>query len=115
MGTKWRGLMARWRLENPVRQGILDWAVPHLHADKPGRTTGEPDRPCNAGFQYRGNKASKPLTEKTCEGCSSRINCQPQRRVGWRDPQGPRTYTDPPTWESAPEGPNLLVGSGGSD
>ena len=26
--------------------------------------------------------------------------------------RGPRTYTKPPTWESEPEGPNLLVGSG---
>ena len=26
-----------------------------------------------------------------------------------------RMYTNPPTRESAPEGPNLLVGSGGSD
>ena len=28
-----------------------------------------------------------------------------------QDPQGPRMYVKPPTWESAPEGPNLLVGS----
>ena len=27
----------------------------------------------------------------------------------------PRMYTNPSTWDSAPEGPNLLVGSGGSD
>ena len=26
-----------------------------------------------------------------------------------------RMYTNPPTWEAAPEGPTLLVGSGGSD
>ena len=32
-----------------------------------------------------------------------------------RDRQGPRTYTNPPTQESAPEGPNLLVGRGESD
>ena len=62
-----------------------------------------------------GNKASKPLTEKTCGDCSNRRNSQPHRRVHWRDPQGPRMYTNPHTWESAPEGPNLLVGSGRSD
>ena len=63
-----------------------------------------------------GNKTLKPLTENTCGGCGgSRRNSQPHRRVRWRDPQGPRTYTNPPTWESAPEGPNLLVGSTGSD
>ena len=31
------------------------------------------------------------------------------------DPQGPRAYTSPPTQEAAPEGPNLIVGSRGSD
>ena len=62
-----------------------------------------------------GRKASKPLTIKTCGGCGSRRNSQSHRRVCWRDPQGPRMYTNPPTWESAPEGPNLLVGSRESD
>ena len=37
------------------------------------------------------------------------------QKVHWRDPHGPRMYTKLPTWESAPEGPNLLVGSGGGD
>ena len=35
--------------------------------------------------------------------------------VGETDPQGPRACTSPPTRESAPEGPNLIVGSRGSD
>ena len=46
----------------------------------------------------------------TCGGCSSGRNPQPHRRVCWRDPQGPWTYINPPTWESAPERSNLLVG-----
>ena len=62
-----------------------------------------------------GNKASKSLTEKTCGDCGGRRNSQLLRRVCWRDPQGPRMCTKPPTWESAPEGPSLLVGSGESD
>ena len=62
-----------------------------------------------------GNKASKLLTEKMCGGCGGRRNSQPQRRVHWRDPQGPRMYTKPPTQESTPEGPSLLVGSRESD
>ena len=62
-----------------------------------------------------GNKASKSLTEKTCGNCSSRRNSQPHRRVCWRDPQGPSMNMNPPTQESAPEGPNLLVGSRGSE
>ena len=53
----------------------------------------------------------------TCGDWSSRRNWQQShRKVCWRDPQGPRMYTNPPIQESAPEGPNLLVvGSRGSD
>ena len=88
--------------------------VPHSHVDKPGITTGEWDWPRNRVPAW-GNKAWKPLTEKTCEGWGFRRNSQPHRRVHWRDPQGPRTYTNPPTQESASEGPSLLVGSRGND
>ena len=35
---------------------LVDRAVPHLRADKPGGTTGEYDRPSNPGFQCRGIK-----------------------------------------------------------
>ena len=61
------------------------------------------------------NKAAKSLTENTCEGYGGWRNSQPHRRVHCRDPQGPGTYTNPPTRESAPEVPNLIVSSGGSD
>ena len=53
--------------------------------------------------------------KKICGDWGSRRNSWPHRRVWWRDPQGPRIYTNPPTWESAQEEPNLLVGSRGSD
>ena len=59
-------------------------------------------------------KASKPLTVKICWSYRRRRNSQPPRRVHWRDPWGPKMYMKPTTWESAPEGPNLLVGSRGS-
>ena len=51
------------------------------------------------------------MTKKNLRGCGSRRNSHPHRRVPWRDPQSPRMYTKPPTWESAPERPSLLVGS----
>ena len=103
----WRGLKAR--------QWLEDWAVPHSHADKPGGTTREWDRPQNLGFQHREIKPQS-LTEKTCKGWgSSRRNSQSHRQVHCRDPQGLTTYTNPPTQESAPERPNLPVGSQGSD
>ena len=33
-----------------ARLQLVDWVVPHLHADKLERTTGERDRPHNPGF-----------------------------------------------------------------
>ena len=75
---------------------------------------GPGDRPHNPGLQHE-EKRNKTSKYKTCGGCGSRRHSKPHKRVCWRYPQGPRTYTKPPTWESAPEGPNLLVGSGGSD
>ena len=60
-------------------------------------------------------KASKSLAVKTSGGCGGRRNFQSHKRVLWRNPQGPRMYTSPSTQESAPEGPNLLVGSRESD
>ena len=38
--TEW----ARWWLADPERRWLVNWAVPHLRADKPGGTTGEQDR-----------------------------------------------------------------------
>ena len=60
-------------------------------------------------------KVSKPLAVKICGGCGSGRNSHLHKTVCWRDPQGPRMYTNPPTEESAPGGPNLLVDSRGSD
>ena len=42
-------------------------------------------------------------------------NFQTHKRLRWRGPQVPGTYTSPPIQEPGPEGPSLLVGSGGSD
>ena len=63
------------------------------------------------GSKAQGNKASKPVAVNASGGCGSRRNSQTHRRDCWRGPLGPRMYTNPPTWESAPEGLNLLVGS----
>ena len=60
-------------------------------------------------------KSSKPLAVKMHRGYGSRRDSQSLRRVFWRGPQDPRTYTSPPTWESAPKRHNPLVGSKGSD
>ena len=99
---RWGWCMARlW----PADQGI-----PHLHVEQlEVRQTMRPKVPVWE------TKASKSLAVNTCEGCGGGRNSQPHRRVHWRDQQGPRMYTNPPTLESAPEGLNLLVGNRGSD
>ena len=82
-----------------------------MHADKSGGTTGEQDRLCNPGFQHgeikpQNLRLKKPVRVSVVEETPSLTG----EFVG--DPQGPRMYTNQPTQESAPEGPNLLVGSG---
>ena len=67
--------------------------VPYLHVDKPGGIIGESEQTTQPGVPAPLNKASKPLTIKTCGGCDGRRNSQPHRRVHWREPQGPRMYT----------------------
>ena len=49
----WRGLVARWWLVDPVRRRLVEQAVSHSRADKPGGTTGEQGRLPNPGFQRR--------------------------------------------------------------
>ena len=43
-----------------------------------------------------GHKASKPLAIKSCGGCGGGRTSQPHKKVHWRDPQGPRMYTNHP-------------------
>ena len=92
--------MARPRLEDRGRQGSSWWTR---------QQTVQPRA------LVRGNKASNHWLKTPGGWGSSGRNSQLHRGVHWRDPKGPRTYTNPPTQELAPEGPNLIVGSGGSD
>ena len=91
-----------------ARGWLVEQVVPYL-SNWGARQTTQPRVPVQE------NKASRPVAEKTCGGCSSGRNSQTHRRVHWRDPQGPRMYTSPATQESVPEESNLPVGSGGSD
>ena len=43
----------RWCLVDLVRWLLVEWVVPHLHADKLGGITREQDRLHNPGFQYQ--------------------------------------------------------------
>ena len=59
----------------------------------------------------RGNKASYLLL-KTPVGIEAAAGETPSLTGEFvEDPQGPRTYTNPPNREPASEGPNLIVGS----
>ena len=115
MGSGQRGLTPRQQLEDPVRWRIVElsgqggsWLARQQLADP------ATDRATQSSSI--GKESLRPLIENTCGGWGGRRrNSLHHRRVPWRDPQGPRTYTNPSTWESAPEGPNLLVGSRGSD
>ena len=95
----WRGLEARQWLEDRAGWGS-SWRSRQSHIcmqinwkNKWGlRQTTQPRVP------LQGNKASKPLIENIGGGWGgSGRNSQPHRRVHWRDPQGPRMYTSPPT------------------
>ena len=106
-----------WRIVGGTGQAVqmlADPEAPHSHIDKLGQTVGSKADHVTQGSSA-GKQSLKPLIENTCGGWgSSRRNSQPHRRGRWRDPQGPRACKSPPTWESAPEGPSLIEGNGGS-
>ena len=90
-------------------QQLADPAAPHSHIDKQAGKVKETAQ-CRAPAQ--GNKASNHQL-KTPVGVEAATGETPSLTgefVG-----SPRTYTNPPTQEAAPEGPNLLVGSGRTD
>ena len=85
------------------------------HVDKPGGTTGKSTKDHTTHGFSMGKESLKT------SGCKNLWEFQwhkklsaSQERVCWRDPQHPRTYTNPPNKESAAEGSNLLVGLEGS-
>ena len=97
--------ISSWR-NGQVRQRL---AVPHLCADNQEEQLGsetdqQTTQPRVPAWE---KKALKPLAVKN-EGFSGGRNSWPHRRVYWRDPRGLTTYTNPPIWVSAPEGPQLL-------
>ena len=98
-----------------AKQWLADLAVTHLHVDKPGGRTGEWDRLCNPGFQCREIKPQNLWLKKPIGVVAAGETPSLTGEFTGKTHRGPRMYTNPPTQESAPERPNLLVGSGGSD
>ena len=74
---------------------------PHLRADRLGGKTAVQDKLRYPGFQH--GKLNTQNHLNICGSCQGRRNSQSHKRVCWRGPQGPRMYTSPPAWESAPE------------
>ena len=84
-------------------------------ADKPGGTTGEQDRLSNPGFQCRGNKASKPLTETPVgvEVAAGETPSLTGEFVG--ETHRVLEHIQTTHLGVSHRGPNLIVGSRGSD
>ena len=113
-GDGWRTSLARWQLAEWVRQWLVEWEVPYLlHINWEEQLRAR--QTIQARVPTWGNKDSNPLTENTCGAYGNGRNSQHHGRVLRRDPQGSRAYINPPTQDSAPEEPNLLVGSRGND
>ena len=90
---------------------------PHTRAqiNRDEQRGGERSTPSNPALQ-RGE--IKPQTSE--RKCPWGLGQQQERfpasqERSWRDSQGPRVCTSPPTREPEPEGPNLIVGSTASD
>ena len=73
-GAGWSRLQlaGKEQLADPSRQWLVDTVVPHSCTDKPGGTKGERNKggakqTTQPRVPARGNKASKPVTEKSCE------------------------------------------------
>ena len=90
------------------------WAKLHLAGEA---AAGRPhERPHNPEFLH-GEIKPQTTDLKTPVGVEAAVGETPSltgKLVGETHRVSP-TYTNPPTRESAPEGPNLIVGSGGSD
>ena len=88
----------------------------HIHAQTSLGESRGPTWTTKPWVSAQATKDSKPqFEEKICGDCGGGRNSQTHRRVCWRDPQGPKMSTNPPTCKSAPKGHHMLVGSEGSD
>ena len=89
--------------------------VSHLHADNSeeqlGSNTAHTTQASSMGkYSLKISGYKNPMGVVAMGGTPSLIG----EFVG-KNPQGSRTYTNPLTWESVPEGHNLIMGSGGGD
>ena len=94
-GRRGRGRQAGWR-GLITRQRLADWVAPHSCAEKPGGTTGERDRPHNPGLQCLGIKL-QTSDWKYLWGLRQQWEKLPASQSSL-ERQGPRMYTNPPTW-----------------
>ena len=100
-GSSWR---TRWLWQR--------LAVPPLHADKPGETNGEQDRPRKLGSSM-GKESLKTSGSKNLWGLWQWEKLQASQESSLERLTGTQNVHRL-TQKSAPEGPNLLVDSRGS-
>ena len=72
----------------------------HIHAPISQEAQLGSEADCKTQVSVWETKDLKLLAVKSCGGCEVGRNFQSHRRVCWRDPEGPRTYTNSPTQES---------------
>ena len=97
-----------------VRQWLVDEAVPHLCVDKLGGTTGEQNRPCNPGFHHGEIKPQNLWLLKPVGVVAAGETPNLTGEFIGETHRGLK-HAHHPTWESAPQGPSVIVGSGESD
>ena len=114
--TEQRRLSEKQGMADQSRQQLDDSTVRHLCADKLVGTAGDQDRLSNPGFQCRELKPQN-LWLKTpvdVEVAAEETPSLTEEFVG-ETHRVLNCTKNPPTWESAPEGPNLIVSTGGND
>ena len=88
---------------------------PHICAEINRTNSGDRSRPHNPGLR-RGEIKPQTSDWKRPWGLGRQQEKLPaSQERSWKDPQGPRVCTRPPTLEPAPEGPSLIVGRGVKD
>ena len=80
-----------------------------------GRNNGGARWTTHPGVPVKENRASKPLTEKKLWGLRPQEKLPASQESSLEGPTGSQNIYKPTTQESAPEEPNLLMGSRGGD
>ena len=113
---KLRGPDSEWRRAGQAEQWVAPRDPTFAHRWTRTRRTAGSEADHAAQGSSSGRLSLKLLIENAHGGGGrpwGRLPASQER--SWRDPQGPRVCTSPPTQEPAPEGPSWIVGIGVED